>query len=302
MALGLLEDPFTPHSRSSLELHPAQVRDMGFAMSAWSQPHNGNRGVSNPPMVALLAPDSPEFDSGVAHGKALHDADDLRGKAALLGSTPLFADLPSGVLHRVADRSIWREYRRRQVIHFPGDPADAVFVMRQGRVKISRLSEDGREATLHLIGPSEPFGEECLLDAATHETIAENLEPAQTLRIPRAVLFAVLQTHPPLALAIARLMSGRRRAAEFRVEEMVFKTVRGRLAALLARLARSHGRATTGGILLDLSLTHQDLAGQIGSTRETTTLTLNEFRRGGLLWIDPCRILIRNLAGLEAIA
>ncbi len=174
--------------------------------------------------------------------------------------------------------------------------------MRQGRVKISRLSEDGREATLHLIGPYEPFGEECLLDAATRETIAENLEPAQTLRIPRDELSAVLLAHPPLALAIARLMSGRRRAAESRVEEMVFKTVRGRLASLLARLARSHGRATAGGILLDLSLAHQDLAGQIGSTRETTTLTLNEFRRGGLLRIDPRRILIRDLAGLESIA
>ncbi len=174
--------------------------------------------------------------------------------------------------------------------------------MQQGRVKISRLSEDGREATLTLVGPGEFFGEECLLDATTRETIAEVLEPAQTLRVPREELIPALQSHPPFAVAVARLMNGRRRVAETRVEEMAFKTVRSRLAALLARLARSHGSSAPGGILLDLSLAHQDLAGQIGSTRETTTLTLNEFRRGGLLRIDHCRILIRDLGGLEAIA
>ena len=261
---------------------------MGIAFGAETHPLNGRIGAlhpaKDPPLPVEL------------------DTDSRGGKETLLRSTPLFTDLPPSVLSRIADRSVWREYRRRQAIHFPGDPADAVFVVRQGRVKISRLSEDGKEATLNLVGPREPFGEECLLDAATRETLAEVLEPAQTLRISREELLPVLQAHPAFPLAVALLMGGRRRAAESRLEEMVFKTVRGRLAALLTRLARSHGRAISGGILLDLSLAHQDLAGQIGSTRETTTLTLNEFKRGGLLRIDHCRILIRDLAGLEAIA
>lgn len=261
---------------------------MGIAIGADTLPPNGKSGAL-PPARHPPLPTEPETDS-------------RGGKTTLLRSTPLFTDLPLGVLNRIADRSGWREYRRRQAIHFPGDPVDALFVVRQGRVKISRLSEDGKETTLNLVGPHEPFGEECLLDAATRETLAEVLEPAQTLRIPREELLPVLQAHLPFALAVARLMSGRRRAVESRLEEMVFKTVRSRLAALLTRLAQSHGRATSGGILLDLALAHQDLAGQIGSTRETTTLTLNQFRRGGLLRIDHCRILIRDLAGLEALA
>ena len=261
---------------------------MGIAIGAETYPRNGNRGVFHPAKDTLLPAD---LDS---HSRC--------GKETLLGTTPLFTDLPPGLLSRIADRSLWREYRRRQAIHFPGDPADAVFVVGQGRVKISRLSEDGKEATLNLVGPKEPFGEECLLDATTHETLAEVLEPADTLRISREELLPVLQAHPPFALAVARLMSGRRHSAESRLEDMVFKTVRSRLAALLARLARTHGRQTDGGILLNLSLAHHDLAGQIGSTRETTTLTLNEFKRGGLLHIDHCRILIRDLARLESIA
>jgi len=261
---------------------------MGIAIDAGAHSRNGDRGAPHPAKDLLFPVEL--------------DTNSRGGKETLLRSTPLFTDLPPGVLSRIADRSVWREYRRRQAIHFPGDPADAVFVVRQGRVKISRLSEDGKEATLNLVGPHEPFGEGCLLDAPTRETLAEVLEPAQTLRISREELLPVLQAHPRFALAVAHLMSGRRRTAESRLEEMVFKTVRSRLAALLARLARNHGRATSGGILLDLSLAHQDLAGQIGSTRETTTLTLNEFKRGGLLRIDHCRILIRDLAGLEAIA
>jgi CRP-like cAMP-binding protein len=104
------------------------------------------------------------------------------------------------------------------------------------------------------------------------------LEPVRVLRCAREELVRTPRGHPGFALAVARLMSSRRRVVESRLEEMVSKTVHARLAALLGRLARSHGRATRGGILLDLSLAHQALAGQIGSTRETTTLTLNQFK------------------------
>lgn len=275
---------------------------MGTALRAEVHSRDGNgeafhySKVQSPPADPSVGlPGNPREGSS-------NDPDPRTAKVSLLKSVPLFAELAPGEVNRIADRSTWRECRRRQAIHFPGDPADAVYVVGEGRVKISRLSEDGKEATLILVGCSEPFGEECLLDAATWDSIAEVLEPGRVLRIPREELVPGLRSHPAFALAVARLMSGRRRVAESRLEEMIFKTVRARLAALLARLARSHGRPSTGGILLDLSLAHQDLAGQIGSTRETTTLTLNQFRRGGLLRIDHCRILIRDLPGLEAIA
>lgn len=275
---------------------------MGIALRAEVLPRKGNgKGLHDPkvrfPIHVSNGRTSREPNVHPSTCPEPHDP-----KITLLRAVPLFADLAPADLDRIADRSTWRDYRRRQAIYFPGDPADAVYVVRQGRVKISRLSEDGKEATLNLVGPGEPFGEECVLDAPARETIAEVLEPVQVLRIPREELASALHAQPAFALAVARLMSGRRRAAESRLEEMIFKTVRSRLAALLARLARSHGRPTAGGILLDLSLAHQDLAGHIGSTRETTTLTLNQFKRGGLLRIDHCRILIRNLAGLEAIA
>lgn len=265
-------------------------------------PRNGtgrppSQRLSWPPLLngdTPLPSDQPE--------EAFSGSEARRTKIALMGAVPLFADLPSGELSRIADTSCTREYRRRQVIYFPEEPANALYVVTQGRVKISRLSEDGKEVTLFLAGMGEPIGEECLLGTAARETIAEVLEPANVLQIHRETLVPFLHSRPAFVLAVANLMNGRRRLAESRLEEMIFRTVRGRLAALLARLARSHGRTTDGGILLDLALAHQDLAGQIGSTRETTTLTLNEFKRGGLLRIDHCRILIRDLDGLEAIA
>ena len=275
---------------------------MGIALRAEVLPRNRNGKTLQDPKVRFPVHTSAGTAPGEPDGILATRPDTHDPKLTLLRSVPLFAELAPGDLDRIADRSAWREFRRRQAIHFPGDLADAVFVVRQGRVKISRLSEDGKEATLILVGPGEPFGEECLLEAAVRETIAEVLEPVQVLRIPREELAPALNAQHAFALAVARLMSGRRRAAESRLEEMIFKTVRSRLAALLARLARDYGRPTAGGILLDLWLAHQDLAGQIGSTRETTTLTLNQFKRGGLLRIDHCRILIRNLAGLEAIA
>jgi CRP/FNR family transcriptional regulator len=265
-------------------------------------PGNGNS--RSPYQATTLVPVHRAHQSALpVHGDDIAGAPEARrAKITLLRSFPLLADMPPGDLSRIAEMSSPREYRRRQGIYFPGDPADALYVVIQGRVKISRLSEDGKEVTLFLAGMGEPIGEECLLGTAARETIAEVLESAHVLQIRRDALVPFLHSRPAFALAVANLMSGRRRLAESRLEEMIFRTVRGRLAGLLARLARSHGRATDGGILLDLSLAHQDLAGQIGSTRETTTLTLNAFRRRGLLRIDHCRILIRDLAGLEAIA
>jgi CRP/FNR family transcriptional regulator len=270
--------------------------------SADGSRHKGNGKVLLQAKPQLPAPEIFGWTSGRHAGGGSSTPDPQRVKVNLLGTIPLFAELDSRELERIADRSGWRQYRRRQAIHLPGDPADAVYVVRQGRLKLSRLSEGGREATLCLLERGELFGEECLLGDAARETLAEALEPATLLRCPREELLPIVRGNPVFALAVAQLVGRRRRAAESRVEEMVFKTVRARLAALLARLARSHGRETANGVLLDLSLAHQDLAGQIGSTRETTTLTLNEFRRGGLLQIDHCRILVRDLPGLEAIA
>lgn len=275
---------------------------MDTAFRAETYPSNSNGKAFHPVKGPLPPLDHSDGPPGEIATEVATDTDPRRHKVSLLRSVPLFADLTPPVLDRVAERSIWRDYRRRQAVHLPGDPADGVYVVSGGRVKISRLSEDGREATLLLVEREEIFGEECLLDATTRETIAEVVEPARILRCPREELVPALRSHPAFAMAVARLMSGRRRAMESRLEEMVFKTVRARLAALLARLARSHGKTSAGGILLDLALAHQDLAGQIGSTRETTTLTLNQFRRGGLLRIHHCQILIRDLAGLEAIA
>ena len=113
---------------------------MGIGITAEVPPRNGTGRDSSPSLlkVSLLPSDSPGTDSGTARGEALGDTESRRGKETLLRSTPLFANLPPGVLSRIVDRSVWREHRRRQAIHFPGDPADAVCVVRQGRVKLSR--------------------------------------------------------------------------------------------------------------------------------------------------------------------
>ena len=189
---------------------------MGIAVRAEVPPRNGNGKTLQDPKVRFPVHTSAGRASGEPGGIPSSRPDTHDPKITLLRSVPLFADLASAELHLIADRSTWRDYRRRQAIHFPGDPAEAVFVVQQGRVKISRLSEDGKVATLNLVGPGEPFGEECLLDAPVRETIAEALEPVQVLRIPREELAPALNAQHAFALAVARLMSGRRRAADRR--------------------------------------------------------------------------------------
>ena len=101
---------------------------------------------------------------------------------------------------------------------------------------------------------------------------------------------------------MSKLIGARRKALEAKVEDLVFRDVNARLAKLLLELAESYGTAVVAGVRIDVKLTHKELANLIGSTRETTTAALNDFRRRGLIANDKRRLIVVNCSGLESVA
>ena len=214
---------------------------------------------------------------------------------------PPLAALPEETLKRLERLAEQRQYRRRQVIHFAEQPGDSLFLLASGRVKIARVSEQGRELTLYLLEDGALFGETGLLDAnSPYELMAETLEDSLVVVFRRTDILAALEHSLLATQALLRLVTERRLLAEDQVADLVFLEVPKRLAKLLLRLHDTQGgRGTKGGQTLRGKLTHQELANVIGSTRETTTLILNDFKRQGLIEFLGRRIIIANRPGLE---
>lgn len=219
-----------------------------------------------------------------------------------LKKIPLFQDLGPEAMTRLAETVQIAEIRRRQVIYLPGDPGKTVYFVNGGRVKISKVTRDGKELTLAYRGPGELFGEVALVEGGPREEMAEAMENALLTEMERGDFERLIQTQPLLGLRLARLLTQRRRDIENKIENLVFKDVNSKLAELLIRLATEFGVDDARGTLVALKITHQEMANLIGSTRETVSLTLSQFKRKGLIRTDGRKVIIADREGLKALA
>lgn len=212
----------------------------------------------------------------------------------------VFKGMSNAEVKHLDDITFMKHYDKKDLIYLPGDVSDQVYMLKEGRVKISKLSEDGREITLVILEPGEIFGESALIDDdETRSTVAEAIEKAYICVISRKDFEEFIHNKPELALSITKLMGFRRREIENMLEDLVFRGVHERLAILLLRLSERHGKDIDGNTLIDISLTHYDYANLIGSTRETTTACLNDFKREGLIDFKKRKVVIINEHGLK---
>jgi CRP/FNR family transcriptional regulator, cyclic AMP receptor protein len=219
-----------------------------------------------------------------------------------LKKVPLLSELAPETIATVAETVEMKEIRRRQVIYLPGDPGSAVFLVNGGRVKVSKVTRDGKELTLAYRGPGEIFGEACLIDGGPREEMAEAMENALVTEIQRPEFERLLQTQPMLGYRMTKVLAQRRREVESKIENLVFKDVNSKLAELLLRLATEYGVDDSRGTLVALKITHQEMANLIGSTRETVSLTLAQFKRKGLIQTEGRKVIISDREGLRALA
>jgi CRP-like cAMP-binding protein len=218
-----------------------------------------------------------------------------------LRKIPLLADLGPEALSRLADRIQMREIRRREVIYLPGDPGETLFVVNGGRVKISKVTRDGKALTLSYCGPSEVFGETCLVDGGARQDMAEAMENTMVTEIARGDFEKLLQTNASLGCQMTRILAARRRDVENKLETLVFRDVTSKLAELLLQLAEEYGVDDPRGTLVALKITHQELANLIGSTRETVSLTLSQFKRKKFIQTEGRKVIISDPTSLKAL-
>ena len=210
----------------------------------------------------------------------------------------LFSRLTDEQLARLERRGRMRTFARNSTIYMPSDGSDGVFLLAEGRVRISSITPDGKQAILAFIEPGEIFGELALVEPGQREEYAETVVDSTVVLLPGDELARMMAESVELCLGVTKLMGLRRKRIERRLRSLLFRSNRDRLTTLLVDLVEQYGRTTVEGVLLEIKLSHQDLASIIGATRETVTVLLGEMQLEGLLHVRRQQIVVRNLKRL----
>lgn len=205
----------------------------------------------------------------------------------------LFCDLSP------ADRAVFeqqtelRTCRKGQILYSQEDRAEVLFLLKRGRVQLYRLTPSGKRLELAVIEPGAFFGEMPLVGETLRHTFAEATEDSLICVMSRSDITRLMRERSEVALRMIEVLSRRLALCEARLEELAYRSVQARIAAVLLRL--SQGRS--GEPVL---ITHQELGDMIGALRESVTKILDDFQRAELVELSRGRIILRDVAGLQA--
>jgi CRP-like cAMP-binding protein len=216
-----------------------------------------------------------------------------RARAALR-QISFFRDLPDAALDLLATGAGLRRVDRGTIITIEGEPADAMYLVLVGRVKVTRISKEGREQIIHLIRPGDHFNLVPMFDGGPCPATAEALDDSELLMILRTTISRVLDTYPDLARTLLRELAGRLRHMVAMVEDLGLHSVQTRLARLLLREAVAAEQGDPAR-----PLTQADMAAQLGTVREMISRALKTLENEGLIVIERGNIRIVDRTGLE---
>lgn len=218
--------------------------------------------------------------------------------ADLLRRVSLFADLSDGELAALAGCLGRRVFARDMILFHKGSPAQNLYLIESGFVRIFALNDAGREITLDIYGPDECFGETAFLDGNLRTAGAIALEKTVTYTLGRNDFLRCLELHPQVARRVMALLAHRLEHAILYSENLAFLDVAGRVAAMLLDLAARSG-SDGDRIELDLHLTQSELASWCVASREMVNKVLNAYRDQGLIALTGHTIVILDRAGLK---
>jgi CRP-like cAMP-binding protein len=215
-------------------------------------------------------------------------------KLSLLQSVPIFSDLSPSDLKTIADRMIQRTYTKGQMILLEDDLGQTFFVIAGGSVKITRLSDDGREVILAMLGESDFFGEMSLLDGAGRSANVVSLEASEVLTLARNDFLEILQEYPKISISLLEELTQRIRKSDQQIESLSLSDVEQRIGITLIRLAEELGTIKQGNVKINNLPYQQDVANMAGTSRETVSRTFKLLEEKGLLTREGRKLTIYN--------
>ena len=215
-------------------------------------------------------------------------------KLSLLQSVPIFSDLSPSDLNKIAERMVLRTFTKGQMILLEDDLGQTFFVIAEGSVKITRLSDDGREVILAMLGESDFFGEMSLLDGAGRSANVVALEAAEVLTLARNDFLEILQEYPKISISLLEELTQRIRKSDQQIESLSLSDVEQRIGITLIRLAEELGTIKRGSVKIKDLPYQQDIANMAGTSRETVSRTFKLLEEKGLVTREGRKLTIYN--------
>lgn len=218
---------------------------------------------------------------------------------SLLRRSHLFRDLDPEVVRLLAERAASRRYKKGERVFHQGDPGDAMYVVKEGRVKVVVVSEAGEEMVLATLGPAQSFGELALIDDHPRSAGAVAVETTTLLVITRRSLSEALTLHPEIAQKLLKSLGAVIRRLTEQTADLIFLDLHGRVAKLLVGFAEEQGKQDVDGVLLDLNLTQRDLAAMVGGSRQSMNQILHGFAARDYVELRGRTILVKDIDRLR---
>lgn len=221
---------------------------------------------------------------------------DVESKIQFLKRVPIFGGVDDDSLTKIAHITSEKNYSKKNIVFHEGDYGDALYIIKNGRIKIAKVAIDGREKTLTILKAGDFFGEMAIFDDMPRSATAEAMDhDVKLLSISKNDFEQLIMSSPSIAIRIMKDLTRRIRQVNEQVQDLAFKDVHGRVASTIYNLLRTEKEVSKNPKVSQLKMTHQDLANMVGSSRETVTRALNRLQDEGVISISHQQISVLDI-------
>ena len=214
----------------------------------------------------------------------------------------LFKNLSEEELKELEPYLLSTKYKKKEDIFSEGDPPEWFYIVSKGKVKITKLSHEGKEIILEIVSPTDIFGGVAVIRGFPYPANAVAMEDSEVLKISRKNLMRLVDRFPNLMYCIALQLGDRMKSSYDSLKNIALERVEARIAALLLKLSNKIGVETDEGTVIDMRLTKQDVADMVGTTVETSIRTFSKFKKQGLVTDSDGKIIIKDMDGLMSFS
>jgi CRP-like cAMP-binding protein len=213
----------------------------------------------------------------------------------------IFNTLNTQEQKEIARYLISETFRKKETVFSEGDPSEWFYIVTKGKIKITKLSQDGKELILEVISPTEFFGGIAVVRGFPYPANAVAMEDTELLKLSRKDLLSLMDRFPSLMYCMAMNIGDRIKGSHETLKSIALEKVEARIAALLLKLADKAGEKVSEGVLLQMKLTKQDIAEMVGTTVETAIRTMSKLSKAGIVTSKSGKILLRDSDKLKSL-
>lgn len=221
--------------------------------------------------------------------------DDIGLSSTCIGNLWIFQNLALEDIESLAEKALRKKMIKGQTLFMQGDPADEVFLIKGGRIKLTKVLEDGTELMLDIRKSGDFVGENMFSEEGQYPVSAVCIEDTLTCGFTRSQFEELVLQHPTVGLQVIKTLSERISWLTNRVGSLSITNIEDRLYRVLSNVAKEHGAESPQGVVIQFPLTHEDLSFLTGAHRVTITRAMKALKKEGKIILEDRRLILPSL-------